>query len=82
MGFKVFLLSRFHLVFLSTTLISLLPGVMFLSRSTIPRDSATNIENASQKGAPGREQPNRSVVKIGIQTPSSVCQILFSRIIR
>ncbi len=31
--------------------------------TTTPRDSATDIEKTSQKGAPGQEQPNRSVVK-------------------
>ncbi len=49
---------------LPTTLVSLPPGVMLLNRATIPRDSATSIEKTSQKGAPEREQPNRSVVII------------------
>ncbi len=62
MVFIVFLLSRFHLVFLPTTLTSLLPGVMLLNRSTTLRDSATNFEKTSQKGMPERERPNRSVV--------------------
>ncbi len=53
MGFKVFLLFRFYLVFLpTTTLASLPPGIMLLDHSTAPRDSATNIEKTSQKGAP------------------------------
>ncbi len=30
--------------------------------STAPRDSATDIETISRKGAPEGEQPNRSVV--------------------
>ncbi len=64
MVFKVFLLSRFRLVFLPTTLFSLPSGVMLLNRSTTPRDSATDIEKTSRKGAPERERPNRSVVKI------------------
>ncbi len=50
-----FLLSRFHLVFLPTTLASPPPGVMLLNRSTTPRDSTINIEKTSQKGAPERE---------------------------
>ncbi len=60
---KFFLLSRFHLVFPPTTLASLPPGVMLLNRSTTLRDSATDIEKISRKGAPERERPNRSVVK-------------------
>ncbi len=38
---------------------------MLLNRSTTPRDSATDIEKTSWKGAPEREWPNRrrSVVK-------------------
>ncbi len=63
MVFKVFLLSRFHLVFLPTTLASLLPGVILLNRSTAPRDTATDIEKTSEKGVPERERPNRSIVK-------------------
>ncbi len=50
-------------MFLLTTLVSLPPGVMLLSRSTAPRDSTTNIEKTSQKGALEQERPNRSVVK-------------------
>ncbi len=61
-----FLLSLFRLVFLPITLASLPPRVMLLNHSTTPRDSATNIEKASQKGAPERERPNRSVVKIEV----------------
>ncbi len=60
-----FLLSHFHLVFLPTTLALLPPGVMLLNHSTAPRDSAIDIKKTSQKGAPERERPNRSVVKIG-----------------
>ncbi len=60
---KYFLLSRFHLVFLPTTLTSLPPVVMLLNHSTAPRDSATDIEKTSQKGALERERPNRTVVK-------------------
>ncbi len=56
------MLSHFCLVFLPTTFASLPPGVMFLNRSTTPRDSATDIEKTSQKGVLEREQPNRSVV--------------------
>ncbi len=45
MGFKVFfLLSHFGLVFLPTTLASLPSGVVLLSHSTAPRESATDIE--------------------------------------
>ncbi len=62
-GFKIFLLPRFCFVFLPTTLNSLHPEVMLLSRSTAPRDSATAIEKTSQKGTLQRERPNRSVVK-------------------
>ncbi len=62
MVLKFFLLSCFLLVFLPTTLTSLPPGVMLLNHSIAPRDSATDIEKTSQKGAPEREQPNRSVV--------------------
>ncbi len=58
-----FLLSCFGLVFLPTTLASLPPGVMLLNRSTTPRNSATNIEKISQKSAPERQRPNRSIVK-------------------
>ncbi len=43
---------------------SLPPGVMLLNHSTTPRDSITDIEKTSRKGALKREQPNRSVVKI------------------
>ncbi len=52
---KYFLLTRFRLVFLPTTLASLPPGIMLLNRSTAPRDSATDIEKKFQKGAPKRE---------------------------
>ncbi len=58
---KVFL-SCFCLVSLPTTLTSLPPGVMLLNRSTVPRDSATDIEKTSRKGSAERERPNRSVV--------------------
>ncbi len=51
--FFFFLLSRFHLVFLPTTLASLPPRVMLLNRSTTPRGTATDIEKTS------------SLVKIG-----------------
>ncbi len=64
MVLKDFLLSHFRLVFLPTILASLPPGVMLLNRSTTPRDSATDIEKRSQKGALERERPNRSVVKM------------------
>ncbi len=37
---------------------------MLLNRSTTPRDSTTDIEKTSQKDAPERERPNKSVVKI------------------
>ncbi len=71
MVFKVFFLcSRFGLVFLPTTLTSFPPGVMLLNRSTAPKGSATDIEKTSQKDAPEREQPNRSVVK-------KVCMCLY-----
>ncbi len=60
---EIFLSSRFCLVFLPTTFASLPPGVMFLNRSTAPRNSATDIEKTSQQGTPERVQPNRSVVK-------------------
>ncbi len=64
MVFQIFLLSRFRHVFLPTTLASLPPGVMLLNRSTTQRDSATDIEKTSQKGAPEWERPNRrSAVK-------------------
>ncbi len=46
-----------------TTLVSLPPGIMLLNHSTTPRDSATNIEKISRKGAPEWERPNRSVIK-------------------
>ncbi len=39
-------------------------GVTLLNCSTVPRDSATNIEKTSQNGAPERKRPNRSVVII------------------
>ncbi len=65
MVLKFFLLSHFRLVFLPTTLASLPPGVMLLNCSTAPRDNTIHIEKTSQKGAPEREQPNRSVVKTG-----------------
>ncbi len=39
---------------------------MLLNCSTTPRDSATDIEKISQKGAPQGEQPNRSVVMISV----------------
>ncbi len=55
MVFKVF-----FVVFLPTTLA--LPGVMLLSRSTALRNSATNIEKTSRKGAPEQERPNTSVI--------------------
>ncbi len=64
---KFFLLSRFRLVFLPTTLASLPPGVMLLNRSTTPRDSTTNIKKTSQKDTPERERPNISVVKIWLR---------------
>ncbi len=60
---KFFLLSWFHLVFLPPTFASLPLGVMLLNRSITPRDSATDIEKTSQKGASARERTNRSVVK-------------------
>ncbi len=60
---KLFLLFRFDLVFLPTTLASLPPRVMLLNHSTAPGDSATEIEKTSQKGVPERERPNRRVVK-------------------
>ncbi len=55
MVFKYFLLFHFHLVFLPTTLASLHPGVMLLNLSTVPTDSATDIEKTFRKGAPERE---------------------------
>ncbi len=64
---KYFLLSRFRLVFLPTTLASLPPGVMLLNHSTIPWNSTTDIEKTSRKGTPEREQPNRSVLKKSIK---------------
>ncbi len=62
MVFKAFLLSRIHFVFLPSTLASLPSGVMLLNCSIAPRDSATDIEKISRKGAPEGEQPNRSAV--------------------
>ncbi len=49
MVFKVFLLSRFHLVFLPSTHASLPPEVTLLNCSTTPRDSATDIEKNPEK---------------------------------
>ncbi len=49
MVFKVYLLSRFRLVFLLTTLASLPPGVMLLNCSTAPRDTAIDIEKNPEK---------------------------------
>ncbi len=58
MVFKVFfLLSRFYLVFLPTSLDSLPPAVMLLDCSSAARDSATDIEKTSQKST-------QSVVKM------------------
>ncbi len=54
MVFKVFLLSRFHIVFLPTTLASLPSRIMLLSRSIAPRDSATDIEKHPEKAAEAR----------------------------
>ncbi len=48
-----FLLSRFCLVFLPTTLDSLPPGAMLLNRNTTQRYSATNIEETSPKKRAG-----------------------------
>ncbi len=63
MVLKVFFVISFPLVFLSPTLASLPPGVMLHNCCTTLRDSATDIKKTSQKGAPKREQPNRSVLK-------------------
>ncbi len=62
MDFKVFFCYPVS-VFLPTTLASLPSGVMLLNSA--PRDSATDIEKTSWNGAPKRERPNRSIVKIG-----------------
>ncbi len=51
-------------MFVPTTLALLPPGIMLLNRSTVSRDSATDIKKTSRKGAPERERPNRSVVII------------------
>ncbi len=59
-----FLLSCSHLALIPITLALLSPGVMLLNRSTAPRNSVTDIENTSRKGAPERERPNRSLVKM------------------
>ncbi len=56
-------------MFLPSTLASLPPGVMLLSCSTVPRDSATDIEKTSPEGVPERERSNRSVVKMCILVP-------------
>ncbi len=64
-----FFVISFPPVFLPTTLASLPPGVMLLNRSATSRDGATDIEKTSQKAAPEREWPNRSLVKI-YYTPS------------
>ncbi len=74
MVFKVFLLSHFRFVSFPTTLASLPPGVMLLNRSTTMRDSATDIENTTRKGAPEREHPNRSVVKIYFKGIRNLCK--------
>ncbi len=73
---KFFLLSRFGLVLLSTTLVSLPPGVMLLICSTTPRDSAADIERMSRKGTLERERPNRSVVKITLLLEMSKVSII------
>ncbi len=65
----MFLLSHFHLVFLLTTLALLPLGVILFNRSTTSRDSATNIEKISQKGALEQKRPNRSIVKTVLGTP-------------
>ncbi len=44
------------------------PGVMLLNRSTVLRDSATNIEKTSQEGALEQERPNRNVAIIFLIT--------------
>ncbi len=59
---KFYLLSRFHLVFLPTTLTSFPPGVMLLNCSIAPRDGTTDIKKIFRKSAPERERPSRSVV--------------------
>ncbi len=46
-----FFVILFHLVFLSTPLASLPPGVILLNRSTALRDSATEIKKHPEKGA-------------------------------
>ncbi len=68
---KYFFLSHFHIMFFPTTLVSFPPGVMLLSRSTTLRDSATNIEKTSWKGAPELERPNRSIVKTECKSTSN-----------
>ncbi len=60
---KFFLLCHFCLVYLPTALASLPPGVMLLNPSTLPRDSATDIEKTSQKGAREREWPKRCLAR-------------------
>ncbi len=64
MVFIVFLLFSFRLVSLPTTLASLPLRVMLLNRSTALKDSATDIEKTSLKGALERERPNSSKIKI------------------
>ncbi len=50
-----FLLSRFRLMFLTTTFSSFPPGVTLPNYSTAQRDSTIHIEKTLQKGAPERE---------------------------
>ncbi len=69
--FFCYLLSALRIAFLPTTLASLSPGVIMLNCTTTPRDSATDIEKKSRKGAPEREQPNRSVLKRKLVKPSN-----------
>ncbi len=60
MGFTVYLLSRFRLVFLPITLVSFPPGVILLNCSTVPRDSATDIEKNLNKARWSKSDPTEA----------------------
>ncbi len=62
MVFKVFCVPSYHPHLTSSW------SNVLLNHSTALRDGATDIEKISQKGAPEREQPNRSAVKTPINT--------------
>ncbi len=81
---KLSLLPRLHLVFLPTILASLPPRVMLLNRSTAPRDSTTDIEKTSRKGAAERKRPSRSVAKMvkrGSKINYSFLGVFFKKIV-